>query len=344
MSKKQVLTPSQNQNKPNFGGDTLPSRIPAHPQSDPLAEFQPIPIADARGERGASPPRNAAPPKGARVTISPRVLLFGAAALLGILVYLIYPARINLLVLGVDDRAPNGVLGRTDTMLLFSILPSDPYIGGLSIPRDLWVNIPGVGENRINTAHFFAEAAQPGSGAQAAMQTVTANFGVPCQYFVRLNFNDVVGVVDALGGLKITLPEALGGYPAGEHRLNGVQALAFARDRAGSDDFARMRHAQILFGALLQAVFTPQNLPNLPQAAPVIANAIETNLPWWLLPRLVFTVWRAYPQHVTLRTLDRDFVTPFVTDGGAQVLLPRWEVIQPLVAEMFGVQLPGELP
>ena len=63
-----------------------------------------------------------------------------------------------------------------DTIILTTFNPWKPNVGMLSIPRDLWVNIPGVGENRINTAHFFAEANDPGSGPSATMDTIEAEF------------------------------------------------------------------------------------------------------------------------------------------------------------------------
>jgi LCP family protein required for cell wall assembly len=124
-------------------------------------------------------------------------------ALVGFLALLFFlaPGRTNFLALGVDSREAGSDLGRTDTMVLATIAPLEPYVGLLSIPRDLWVEIPGVGENRINTAHFFAEAEEPGSGPQAAMETVTHNFGVPVDYYVRIGFDGLPAVVDALGGV-----------------------------------------------------------------------------------------------------------------------------------------------
>ena len=85
------------------------------------------------------------------------IILAGLIAILFIgFIYFLVPFRTNFLVLGID-RVPEGSnLGRSDTNILVTVKPLSPYIGMLSIPRDLWVTIPGVGENRINTAHFFA--------------------------------------------------------------------------------------------------------------------------------------------------------------------------------------------
>src|SRR5512143_2909425 len=98
--------------------------------------------------------------------------------LIGLGAYFLAPLRTNVLIMGID-RPPEGTaISRTDTLILMTVAPLKPYVGMLSIPRDLWVKIPGVGENRINTAHFFAEAQQKGAGPAAAMQTIRQNFGV----------------------------------------------------------------------------------------------------------------------------------------------------------------------
>jgi hypothetical protein len=72
--------------------------------------------------------------------------------------YFFVPLRTNILLLGTDDSLERGSIGRTDTIILITIVPFKPYVGMLSIPRDLWVTVPGVGEQRITTAYFFAES------------------------------------------------------------------------------------------------------------------------------------------------------------------------------------------
>jgi LCP family protein required for cell wall assembly len=111
----------------------------------------------------------------------------------------------------------------------------------LSIPRDLWVNVPGVGEQRINTAYFYAEASEQGAGPQAAMQTIHENFGIPVHYYALVHMYGLVGAVDALGGVDIRLDSPMGGWEAGSYHVNGSQALEFVRERSSSDDFSRMK-------------------------------------------------------------------------------------------------------
>ncbi len=81
-----------------------------------------------------------------------------------LLLYFLFPIRTTILILGIDAREPRSAMGRTDTNILLTIVPLRPTVAMVSIPRDLWVRLPGGEENRINTAHFFAESAQAGQG------------------------------------------------------------------------------------------------------------------------------------------------------------------------------------
>lgn len=264
------------------------------------------------------------------------ILLSGLVLLLLVGAYFLAPSRTNFLVLGID-RVPEGTaLGRSDTMILVSVIPLRPDVTLLSIPRDLWVTIPGVGENRINTAHFFAEANQAGSGPAAAVQTVEANFGVSVPYYVQLRFDAFLSIVDAMGGVTVNLPEDMGGLPAGEHHLDGPQALAFVRDRRGTDDFYRMEHAQLMVRAMMIQMLKPATWPRLPAVFAAGLSSIDTNLPAWLWPRLGLALLRASIGGFDSHTIGRDMVTPFTTEGGAAVLLPNWDLILPLARELFG--------
>ena len=253
-----------------------------------------------------------------------------------ILLYFLAPLRTNILLLGTDDSPERGAVGRTDTIILTTIVPLRPYVGMLSIPRDLWVTIPDVGEQRINTAYFFAEANQSGSGAQAAMQTVRDNFGVPVHYYAVVHMYGLVSAVDALGGVEIQLDESTGGLPAGTHHLDGIEALAFARERGGSDDFSRMQRAQILISATFGKALRPSNWGALPALVFSLTQVIDTNIPLWQLPRLLFALLRSALFGIDSQTITRDMVTPFQTSAGAQVLAPNWEAINPLLQDMFG--------
>ncbi|MEN8172558.1 MAG: LCP family protein, partial [Chloroflexota bacterium] len=233
----------------------------------------------------------------------------GIVLLVLVLGYFLAPFRTNILVLGTDDSPERGQLGRTDTIILTTIIPLKPYVGALGIPRDLWVEIPGVGEQRINTAYFFAEAEQSGSGAGAAVETVRQNFGVTVDYHIVLHMFGMVDVIDALGGIDIVLDAPQGGFPAGTHHLDGIQALALVRERYSADDFSRMQQGQIVVLASLKKALNPQHWSRLPGVLIAVLQTIETDIPAWQTPRLGFALVRASLSGIDNRIIDREMIT-----------------------------------
>ncbi len=263
------------------------------------------------------------------------LFLLAIPLLLIITGYLIAPLRTNILVLGIDYTPPGSSVGRSDTNIVISVNPLKPTIAMLSIPRDLWVPIPGYGENRINTAHFFAESEQTGSGPFKAMETILTNFNIRIGYYLRFRFDSFREVVDAFGGVDIYLAEPMAGYPAGQHHLTGNKALAFARNRTGSDDFFRMEQGQILVKALLRQSLQPAKWLRIPAAGLAFLRSVDTNIPVWQWPRLGLAFLRAGPDGINNRIIQREMVTPYTTDQGANILLPNWDQINLLVEELF---------
>jgi polyisoprenyl-teichoic acid--peptidoglycan teichoic acid transferase len=253
-----------------------------------------------------------------------------------IIAYFLAPLRTNILLLGTDDSPERGAVGRTDTILLTTVIPTRPYVGMLSIPRDLWVNVPGVGEQRINTAYFFAEAGESGAGPQAAMQTIRENFGIPVHYYALIHMYGLVAAVDALGGVDIHLDSPTGGWDAGNYHINGTQALEFVRERSSSDDFSRMKRSQILMLSLAGRALQPASWGRLPGFLYSVLQAVDTNIPIWQIPRLGFALIRAPLFGIDSQVITREMVVPFQTAGGAQVLAPNWDAINPILFEMFG--------
>ncbi len=149
--------------------------------------------------------------------------------------------RVNVLLLGIDERKGEEGPWRTDTVLVLTLDPVTMSAGILSIPRDLWVAIPGYDmQDRINTAHYYGDAyGYPGGGPALARDTVTWNLGVPIHFFVRVNFSAFEKAIDEIGGIDIYVPEAIDDkyYPdegygydpfkieAGQQHLDGKLAL-----------------------------------------------------------------------------------------------------------------------
>ena len=257
--------------------------------------------------------------------------------LVAVAVFLLFftPARINILLLGIDPTHNDTAQGRSDTMILTTIPPVVPYLHMLSIPRDLWVDIPGHGQNRINTAHFFAEIAHPGSGPAAAAQAVELNFQVPVNYTVRIQIEGFEKVVTAMGGVTVTLPTDMSGYKAGTYHLDATHALALVRDRKGSDDFFRQERGQIFLMGAAKQMLNPLNWWRIPSVLSALSQSITSTIPVYLWPRVGYSVLFSAVKGFDMHSLSHNMVQGFITNEGADVLLPKWDLINPLVDQLF---------
>jgi LCP family protein required for cell wall assembly len=279
----------------------------------------------------------------------------GAALVSGALIVawlVLFPplGRLNILLLGVDRRPEETFASRTDTMILTTLSAPDNYIGLLSIPRDLWVALPNGTENRINTAHFLAEAFKPDTGPAAAMQTVRSNFGVTVDRYVRVDFNGFVRIVDSVGGIELDIPRPLidDEYPtadygvqqvefaAGRQWLDGERALQYARIRHGSSDLQRAERQAAVIQAFAARLAQPGAWVRFPALLAAVQESISTDVSLTDLIRMAPTLLRVGPGGLDQRVIDADMVQPFQTQSGASVLAPRWDRINPVLLEMFG--------
>lgn len=101
---------------------------------------------------------------------------------------------------------------------------------------------------------------------------------------IRFRFDSFKNVIDLFGGLEVTLDEPMSGYTAGRHSLNSEEALAFVRDRTGTDDFFRMERGQIFIRAVFEKLLSVDGVTKLPQVLVSLVQAIETDLPVYLWP------------------------------------------------------------
>ncbi len=263
------------------------------------------------------------------------LLMISLCCLLFFIAYAIVPIKTTVLLLGIDYAPRKSFVGRSDTNVLLHFNTLRPYVGILSIPRDLWVSIPGYGENRINTAHFFAESQQSGSGPLLTISTIESNFGVKADYYLRVRFDSVKEIVDAMGGVTVKLDKPMAGYQAGVYHFNGEKALGFARRRQGADDFFRMEQGQVLIKSILLDLLRPAKWPKVPLVLTTALRVIDTNIPLWQYPRFALLILRVGVDKIDTRIIDRSMTTPYTTDQGASVLMPNWEKIYPLIQEVF---------
>jgi LCP family protein required for cell wall assembly len=261
--------------------------------------------------------------------------------------------RKNILLLGIDRRPGEQFISRTDTMMLVSVDPETNQIAILSIPRDLYVVIPGRGQDRINTAFVYGSAGNnPAGGAQLAMQTVEYNLGVPVNDYVLVDFGAVIEGIDAIGGIDIdvpfeiydpTFPDMNYGYsplyvPAGMQHMDGETALKYARTRHQDNDFQRAQRQQQVIMAVRQKVLG-LGLPGLLGQAPFLyqrlSSGIRTDLSLEQIISLATTSAGISSENIRTAVLDQDYVMPYVTPQGASVLVPLNDRIAPLIEDLF---------
>ncbi len=270
-------------------------------------------------------------------------------------------SRFTILAMGIDRRPGDTSLAHlTDTMMLISIDPVAQTVGILSIPRDLWVSVPGYANpQRINTAMVLGEVRSPGSGPQLAMQTVQNNLGIRVHEYLMLDFQAVVDLVDAIGGIEVsidytindrTYPDMNYGYDpfylaAGTHQLNGLTALKFARTRHGDNDLERARRQQQVIYAVQDRITSVDVLPGLIVQAPNLLLSLEDNIKTGLnLDEMIQLAWfiKDVPRDsITTNVIDYAYVRNYTTPNGEQVLLPVRERLANLMIDTFGENYSG---
>ena len=260
--------------------------------------------------------------------------------------------RVTVLVMGLDYRdwvAGSGP-SRTDTMMLLTLDPLSNTAGMLSVPRDLWVSIPGFGNGRINTAYFLGEAHQmPGGGPGLAVKTVEGVLGVTINYYAQVDFGAFVRFVDELEGVKVDVPEKIKIDPiVGDPvvlkpervTLGGELALAYARARntSGGDLDRAIRQQQVILG-IRDRLLKPDSLADLISKAPAlygeIAAGVQTNMTLDEVIKLAVLAQRVPDMNIQRGAISTAEVNFATTPGGASVLIPLPEKIRQLRDAVF---------
>jgi LCP family protein required for cell wall assembly len=265
--------------------------------------------------------------------------------------------RVNFLVMGLDYRDWSSGQGppRTDTMILLTVDPISKSAGMLSIPRDLWVNIPGFKYGKINTAYQLGEAYKlPGGGPGLAMKTVEGLLGIPIQYYGQIDFSAFVKFVDLIGGVRVNIAEPIKidiigadnkdipvkKLQPGWQRLPGIWALGYARARnTPGGDFDRAKRQQEVILSIRDRILKYDMLPMLFAKAPDIYNTISagihTNMNIDEAIRLAWMVKDIPVESIRSGIISKDQVTFGQSPDGLDVLKPRPEQIRQLRDEIF---------
>lgn len=262
--------------------------------------------------------------------------------------------RFTVLVLGIDNDGTDLSTSHTDMMMILSVDPVTHSGAMLSIPRDLFMPIPGESDmQRVNTAFEIGELKQPGGGPKLAMQTVQYNFGIPVNNYVLFTFDAVVSVIDAVGGIDINVPKAIddeqypgpnNGFdplriPAGLIHMDGMLALKYARTRHNDSDFERTHREQDVILAVRDKVVRLNMLPQLVQQAPTLWSQLQGNLLTDLsLDQILSLAMYARdiaPNNIHHASIEGEYVRPIQWQGDT-VLTPDRTQMAALMTQVFG--------
>lgn len=278
--------------------------------------------------------------------------------------------RINILLLGVGGEGHEGA-HLSDTIILASLKPSTQQVAMISIPRDMTVPIDGFGWRKVNHINALAEARNRGSGGEAAINTLSSVLQIPIDYYVRVNFNGFVDIIDEIGGIDVYVENTLNDYSypiegeennpnyyarfehlyieKGWHKMDGSLALKYARSRRGygieGSDFARARRQQNIIEATKNKLLSRQTLLNPVTVGKLFNkfnNNVQTNLDIWEMIKL----WNLFKdtnkeqiENKVLSDAPGGLLASAITEEGAYILRPisgNFAQIREMIQNIFG--------
>jgi polyisoprenyl-teichoic acid--peptidoglycan teichoic acid transferase len=252
----------------------------------------------------------------------------------------------TIMLLGSDQR-PDWQHWNTDAIQYMVIYPKIRSVALLSIPRDLYVYVPTMKMSRINVADMYGETyGFDGGGFGLLNQTLLYNLGITADYYVKVNFQGLKTIVDALGGIDVPVhchledwwpyPNEAGEYDRmvlepGVHHMDGRLALWYSRTRKTSSVFDReVRQQQVL-----EAIWVKARQEGFLDMIPVLweqyGSLVQTNLGWGNILSLGMLATQMELSQVSLYNLGFQEVTPYVTIHGGNVFLPNWEHMAPVI-------------
>jgi LCP family protein required for cell wall assembly len=262
----------------------------------------------------------------------------------------------NILLLGSDIDLDEGV-GRTDSMIIVAINRDGPTASMVSLPRDLYVYVPGWTMNRINTALGHGSAVgYPGGAVAQLKDTILYNFGVPIHYYAQVDFEGFQQGVDIMGGVEIAVscelrdwrlispdldPEEEDSWEMftlapGIHMMDGEMALWYARSRLTTSDFHRGRRQQQLLRAMLNQGVDLNMVGQVPELWNTYQDTVKSDLDIGRVLQLASLAPSIRENGVQNLYLVGDQLQPWrepITDSAVQ--LPVWENMQNTFARLF---------
>jgi LCP family protein required for cell wall assembly len=254
--------------------------------------------------------------------------------------------------LGSDSRG--GISFRTDTLIIAALRPKSGQVTLISVPRDLWVYIPNHGMDRINVAYENGEFLDyPGGGPALLKDTILYNLGIRIDHIAMVDFNGFQKIVDTLDGIDVpvTCPYtdwrlidpsydpynennwALYTVGPGVVHMDGDLALWYARSRQKSSDFDRGRRQQEVLRAIYTRALQTGAISKLPQLYNDLSTSVTTDLTLSSLLQLAPLALHLNNADIRSYYISRDYVTSWMTPGGASVQLPDGPAIQAMLTQ-----------
>ena len=249
--------------------------------------------------------------------------------------------RINVLLLGIDQRDDEAKLNlptRTDSMIVVSIDPVAKNAAMISFPRDLYLTIPGFGEQRINEAFPLGELYRvDGGGPGLAGRTLDLNFGLQVPYYAIVNFHGFETIIDTLGGIVVDVPRPVKDdeYPTvdygierlyvslGPQLMDGSFALKYARTRHKDNDIYRNSRQQQVLLAIRDRALRPDTFARAPTLVDQGLRTVKTNFTATELLALAKLASQIDNSAISSLVVQYPLVVDYRGVGGAALLLPR---------------------
>ncbi len=257
---------------------------------------------------------------------------------------------LTLIVGGLDERGTPGEDINSDVVMLARVDLDHRTVRAISIPRDLYLEIPGFGYDKITRAYDYGQKNGDGAfkaGAAAMIDTVNANFGIDIDGVVLTTFAGFQDIVDALGGIDVNNPYDIYDaeyptldygykeiyYPAGPLHLDGGQALEFARTRHQDGDDGRVMRQQLVIRALLERARDPDLATELPALISKHRKSVRTTFNRAEQLALALQAPDFSNDDVTFDTIT-PYVYPDTAPGGMWIYSGDWSQI-PGVVQSF---------
>ncbi len=256
---------------------------------------------------------------------------------------------VTFLLLGSDVRL--GAPFRTDTIVFVAIRPKLGQVTLISIPRDLWVYIPGWEMQRINTAYVHGAANGLDGGESLLKNTVLYNLGLRVDHTVLVDFDGFRRIVNTLGGIDVPVacpytdwrlksPELdpqveenweLYTVNPGVVHMDGDLALWYARARKKSSDYDRNRRQQEVLRAMYAKGLQMGAVVRIPQLYSTLRNSVRTDVDLSTLLALAPLAWHVTNADIRSYYIAPPLVTSWTTSSGAWVAVPDGAAIRAML-------------